>query len=114
LHRLFNLGLRRGKIPRDIFLTIISFPRPFNQAAFVSFFLSSFTDVTIVGLSIFWIYDCLIKFRDPSLEDGIHSSQILNTFFHLFHSFIQASELGIVGVSFLPDISVIPGHSVRF
>jgi hypothetical protein len=53
LHGLFSLGLRRGKIPRDIFLMVISFPRPFNPAAFVSFFLSSFTDVTITSLSIF-------------------------------------------------------------
>jgi hypothetical protein len=101
--------LRRGKIFGDFFLPVILLPGPLNSAAFVSFFLPTLSDVTIAGLSVFWICHCPMEFQDPSLEDGIHSSQILNTFGHLFHSFIQASKLGTVGVSFLPSISVNRG-----
>jgi hypothetical protein len=37
-----------------------------------------------------------VDFRNPSLENSIHSSQILDTFGHLLDFLVHAGELGIV------------------
>jgi hypothetical protein len=88
--------LRRGNVRRDFFLLVVSFSGPLNSAASVSFLLPLLSDVAIADLLALWIGDCPVEFRNPSLKNGIHSIQILDTFDHLLNPLVQPIDLRIV------------------
>jgi hypothetical protein len=96
LHRPFGLGLRRGKVHVNFFFLVVSFFGFLDSAASGSFVLPSLSDMTIVDLLDLWICDWPVDFQNPSLENSIHSSQILDTFGHLLDFLVHAGELGIV------------------